>query len=336
LKYVRIINESGHHLLELINDILDLSKIEAEKLELIIETVSVEKLCTASLRIIKELAQKKSLNVSFHMDEKAKYISGDERRLKQILVNLLSNAVKFTPPGKEIGLEVKIIGDTHEISFVVWDQGIGISEEDKKYLFKPFVQLKSGLAREYTGSGLGLALVAQMVRLHGGHITLKSKLNVGSRFTVFLPWNRPNTGQLSTLNTAMPKEAAPDVSDGAKILIVEDTEVVAQLISEYLRHKGYRTYIANDGREGILKAKQEHPQIILMDVMMPDMNGMEATKQLRTDPTMNDVIIIGLTALAMPSDREQCIAAGMNDHLGKPVQMQELIKIIEHYLQQNG
>lgn len=336
LKYVRIINESGRHLLELINDILDLSKIEAEKLELIIETVSVEKLCTSSLRIIKELAQKKSLNVSFHMDEKAKYISGDERRLKQILVNLLSNAVKFTPPGKEIGLEVKIIEDAHEISFAVWDQGIGISEEDKKYLFKPFVQLKSGLAREYTGSGLGLALVAQMVRLHGGHITLKSKLNVGSRFTVFLPWNRPNTGQLSALNTATPKESVPDVSDGAKILIVEDTEVVAQLISEYLRHKGYRTYIANDGREGILKAKREHPQIILMDVMMPEMNGMEATKQLRADPAMNDVIIIGLTALAMPSDREQCIAAGMNDHLGKPVQMQELIKIIEHYLQQNG
>ncbi len=335
LKHIHIINESGHHLLDLINDILDLSKVEAGKLELVIETVSVEKICSASLRMVRELAQKKSLNISFKVDEKSKYISGDERRLKQILVNLLSNAVKFTPAGREIGLEVSTNMEAREIRFTVWDQGIGIGDEDQKHLFKPFVQLKSGLAREYTGSGLGLALVAQMVRLHGGHITLNSKLNYGSRFTVTLPWSAPTTGRLLTIDPVMP-QAAQDVSSGTKILIVEDTEVVAQLISEYLQHRGYQTRTAGNGREGVLKAKQEHPQIILMDVMMPEMNGLEATQALRADPSTQDIIIVGLTALAMPADREQCIQAGMNDHISKPIEMPELIKVIERHLQHSS
>ena len=121
-----------------------------------------------------------------------------------------------------------------------------------------------------------------------------------------------------------------------KILIVEDTEVVAQLITEYLQHIGYETLLANNGREAILLARQERPQVILMDVMMPIMNGLDATRLIRTDATLRDVPIIGLTALAMPNDREQCLAAGMNDYLSKPVQMQELVKLIERYLNQTS
>ncbi|MCA2001642.1 MAG: PAS domain S-box protein, partial [Chloroflexi bacterium] len=188
LKYIRTVSESGRHLLELINDILDLSRIEAGKLDLDIQSVSVQKVCAASLRMIKELAQKKSLNVSFKMDENAQTVRGDERRLKQILVNLLGNAVKFTPEGGDIGLEVKTNLQAHEILFTVWDKGIGIAEEDRERLFQPFVQLKSGLAREYGGSGLGLALVMQMTHLHGGKVSVESKVNEGSRFTVALPW----------------------------------------------------------------------------------------------------------------------------------------------------
>jgi CheY-like chemotaxis protein/anti-sigma regulatory factor (Ser/Thr protein kinase) len=287
--------------------------------------------------MVKELAQKKNLNISFKMDQSAQYISGDERRLKQALVNLLSNAVKFTPQGREIGLEVNCHADTNELMFSVWDKGIGINEEDKKHLFQPFVQLKSGLAREYGGTGLGLALVAQMVRLHGGHVTLESELNSGSRFTVSLPWNPLETSQ----PTPFKFQLAPDnfghgTSSGAKVLIVEDTEVVAQLVSEYLQHKGYETRIAHNGRDGVLLAQQERPQIILMDIMMPIMNGLEATKAIRADATLKDTPIIGLTALAMSTDRDQCIQAGMNDHLSKPIEMQALAQIIEHYLRQNG
>jgi PAS domain S-box-containing protein len=336
LKYIHTVIESGRHLLELINDILDLSKIEAGKLELNIQTIPVEKLCTSSLRLIRELAQKKALNVSLKIDEKVQFITGDERRLKQSLVNLLGNAVKFTPQGKNIGLEVKGNAQTNEITFTVWDEGIGIEQEDIEYLFQPFVQLNAGLAREFAGTGLGLALVAQMVHLHGGRIDLTSELQAGSRFTITLPWLPKEQAMLPTVQAkALNDIPMPKAIHTGKILIVEDTEVVAQLMSEYLQHQGYETIIARNGQEGVMLARQELPQLILMDVMMPIMNGLDATKHIRADAAISDIPIIGLTALAMSSDREECIAAGMNDHLSKPIQMQDLVKIIEHHLNKN-
>jgi len=332
LRYVRIIVESGRHLLDMINDILDLSKIEAGKLELNVQSTSVEKLCTSSLRMVRELAQKKSQNISLKLDEKVKVISGDERRLKQSLVNLLSNAVKFTPPGKKIGLEVSGNAEANEVTFTVWDEGIGIGEEDIQRLFKPFVQLNAGLAREYSGTGLGLALVAQMARLHGGCINLTSKLKEGSRFMLTLPWMPAEQAVQPPKPKVLAGSSKPDRKHTGKILIVDDVEMATELIGEYLRIIGFETFVAGDGLEAVSIAKQEHPQMILMDVMMPKMNGIEATKQIRADDSLRDVLIIGLTALALPEDREQCLAAGMNDHLSKPIQMQELLQIIERYL----
>jgi PAS domain S-box-containing protein len=333
LKYIRVITESGRHLLDMINDILDLSKIEAGKLELNIQPVSVDKLCTSSLRMVKELAQKKSLNVSFQVDENVKAFLGDERRLKQSLVNLLGNAVKFTPQGKNIGLEVRGNTETNEVTFTVWDEGIGITQEDMTRLFKPFVQLNASLTRAYAGTGLGLAVVAQIVRMHDGRIDLTSELNVGSRFTITLPWKPVEQEIQSTIRPQIGIDRSKTIGKRAgKILIVDDTEVVAQLMSEYLRHKGYQTIIAHDGREAVLAARQEHPQLIFMDVMMPVMNGLDATKHIRADATLKDIPIIALTALAMPDDREQCLAAGMNDYLSKPIQIQDLTQIIEQYL----
>jgi CheY-like chemotaxis protein len=197
-------------------------------------------------------------------------------------------------------------------------------------IFQHFVLLKSGLALYYGGSGLGLALVQQMVHLHGGKVSVESKVNGGSRFTVILPWQAEKTPEKSVLLPA--SQDLPQRDSGGVVLIVEDTEVVAQLISDYLRHKGYRTFIASNGREGVLLARQKRPQIILMDVMMPIMNGLDAARAIRDDPSLQEIPIIGLTALAMPSDREECLKAGMNDHIPKPVQMQELLKVIERYL----
>ena len=334
LKYIRTISESGRHLLDLINDILDLSKIEAGKLELDIQPVSVEKLCTSSLRLVKELAQKKSLNLSFYLDQNVKTILGDERRLKQSLVNLLGNAVKFTPQGKKIGLEVKGNAAANEVTFTVWDEGIGINEDDMQRLFKPFIQLNASLTREFSGTGLGLALVAQMTRLHGGRISLTSELKNGSRFTITLPWLAPEqNSQPSLTSSVLADSPKRDTKQRmGKILIVDDTEVVAQLLSEYLRHKGYETLVAQNGEEAVTLARQELPQIILMDVMMPVLNGLDATRQIRADAAMRDIPIIGLTALAMSSDREQCLSAGMNDYLSKPIQMQEVAQMIDRYL----
>ena len=214
------IAESGRHLLALINDILDLSKIEAGKLELEIAPVMVEFVCQASLRFINQMAQQKRLKVFTNLENVVTTLQADARHLKQILVNLLSNAVKFTPEGGSIGLEVagKVEScPTHDafvasglagqgvIHFTVWDKGIGIASEDLERLFQPFVQLDSGLTRQYPGTGLGLALVRRLVHLHGGSISVESELGKGSRFTVSLPWQGNEPCQFSKpLDTKAP------------------------------------------------------------------------------------------------------------------------------------
>jgi signal transduction histidine kinase len=182
------IEESGRHLLALINDILDLSKVEAGKLELDIADVAIAPLCQASLRLVKQSATQKRLSVGLTIDSTVSVLRADPRRLKQMLVNLLSNAVKFSAEGGAIGLEVLGVREAQEVDLTVWDGGIGIAAEELGRLFQPFVQLDSGLAREYNGSGLGLALVERMARLHGGRVRVESALGQGSRFTITLPW----------------------------------------------------------------------------------------------------------------------------------------------------
>lgn len=189
LKYLQTIEESGRHLLALINDILDLSKIGAGKLILQLEPVLISQVCHTSLRLISQNAQAKNLQVEFESNvDPAAVILADERRLKQILVNLLSNAVKFTPTGGTIGLKVQDDRTRPALLFTVWDTGIGIAPEALARLFKPFVQLDSSLARRYEGTGLGLSLVARLTQMHGGEVTVQSEPGQGSRFTVSLPW----------------------------------------------------------------------------------------------------------------------------------------------------
>ncbi|MBI3151234.1 MAG: PAS domain S-box protein [Chloroflexi bacterium] len=329
LRYIGTIRESGRHLLDLINDILDLSKIEAGRLELNISQVSVSTLCEASLRMVKEQAQKKNQKISLVVDPEVKVIMGDERRLKQSLVNLLSNAVKFTSNDRQVGIEVKGNVRNQTVTFTVWDEGIGIAPDELTHIFKPFVQLDAGLAREFSGTGLGLVLVAQMIRLHGGSVSVESREGKGSRFSIILPWVDMQGG--SSIKE-MPQETEPgktsDEKRGGKILIVEDTEPIIMLLSEYLRYRGYQILAARNGMEGVMLALKEKPDLILMDVMMPVMDGVEATKRIRAEEELRDIPIIALTALAMQGDRERCLQAGMNDYLSKPVQMKELENLI--------
>lgn len=337
LKYVQIIRESGRHLLDLINDILDISKIEAGRMELDFRPLSVEKLCQSSLRIIKELAQKKSLNVSFNVRGHVKIVRGDERRLKQLLVNLLGNAVKFTERGKRIGLTVEGRAESSEIVFSVWDEGIGIAEENLPRLFKPFVQLDTGLTKEYHGTGLGLALVAQIARLHGGRVGVESEEGRGSRFTVILPWlPQDQQAEAKVTGELRPSVQRSEEKRSGRILVIEDTDTIVALIEEYLSHLGYQVSVARNGVEGVIAAKKERPDLILMDVMMPVMDGLEAAKIIRTDKELANVPIIAITALAMPGDRERCLAAGMNDYLSKPIRMNDLVEAIERHLHESN
>jgi signal transduction histidine kinase/ActR/RegA family two-component response regulator len=333
-KYITTISESGHHLLALINDILDLAKIEAGQITLDINKVDIHSVCQASLRMIKQLAQKKNQEVTLTIEDGLGLMWADERRLKQMIVNLLGNAVKFTPENGRIGLEVHGEQDANKITITVWDNGIGIREDDLARLFQPFVQLDSGLARETTGTGLGLALVAQMARLHGGSVNAASEPGVGSRFSIVLPWEPALALDSATRLRITGKFRAikPSTEKKPTILLVEDTKEVIMMIQDYLELAGYRIVTAQDGLDAIVQAKLVHPDLILMDVQMPRMDGLEATQKLRSEPAFRYTPIIALTALAMPSDRERCLAAGMDEYISKPINLKALVRLIQSCL----
>jgi signal transduction histidine kinase len=221
---VRMVEESGRHLLSLVNGILDLAKVRSGTLKLSMRTVIVEDVCNASIRFIEELARTRRLKVVTTFDEQVATIQADERRLKQILVNLLSNAVKFTPEGGAIGLEVTGSPDEGTVCFSVWDTGIGISPEDQSGLFRPFVQLDAGLARNYEGTGLGLSLVAQMTELHGGSVHLESPgYGLGSRFTISLPYSSaliarlPNASDLQLPLNTLPEDSPHEATSASTL-----------------------------------------------------------------------------------------------------------------------
>ncbi len=333
-KYIQTVLESSQHLLSLINDILDLAKINAGKIELEMAGANLAAVAQSSLRMVRELAQKKGQSLNFEMDPSITHAWVDERRLKQMLVNLLSNAVKFTPQGGSIGLEVRGDRQHNILQFSVWDTGIGIHPDDLPRLFRPFAQLDASLTRGAQGTGLGLVLVSQMARLHGGSISVESEPGRGTRFTISIPWVQ--AGVTAPLRAgALPPDSfvpAPSEEIRPKIVLVEDTEVVTMLIGDYLTHHGYQVYTAGNGIEGLAMVQQVRPDVILMDIMMPKMDGLETTRQIRARPGFEHTPIIALTALAMSGDRERCLEAGMNDYLSKPVNLPEMLTLIARHL----
>jgi PAS domain S-box-containing protein len=330
---LQTIAESGRHLLGLINDILDLSKIEAGKLDLQLSRVLIQPLCEASLRLVREQALLKSQEVFLSISPKVTALEADERKLKQILVNLLSNAIKFTPEGGRVGLEVGAAGDL--ISFTVWDSGIGIAQDDIRKLFLPFVQLDSKLSREYAGTGLGLSLAQRLATLHGGRIEVQSTPGEGSRFTAFLPAG--STAVTTILNRAktqsLPRPAVRQ-GDGPRVLLVEDTEANRECIGDYLMAKGFRVQFAVNGAEAIHLATSGAPDLILMDIQMSGMDGFEAIRRLRQNPKLARTPIIALTALAMEGDSERCLAAGATHYLSKPIALKELVCTLHSILEE--
>ncbi|BCL35454.1 PAS domain-containing protein [Nostoc sp. MS1] len=502
-KAIATIERSGKHLLELINDILDLSKIESGKLELQISNVSVRSLCDGSLTFIKQMALKKNIRLQTEIDSHIDTIQVDDRRLRQVLINLLSNAVKFTPEGGSVTLKVWLVGDegvggdegdegdkeiyysaqaehpasanstqhsplpTPHICFCVIDTGIGIKPEDISKLFQPFTQLDSSLNRNYTGTGLGLALVKRIVSLHGGTVSVSSEVGKGSCFSFRIPYlfgneslNRqvtitspsyrllaknapvliiedsvPASDQITRylsememqfvvypkgegaveealslqpgliiLDLQLPNLSGWDILSQIKlnpliqdipviitsvvdepikglaqgafaylvkpitrnqlqatldrlqspentnslavpvvakpalkapvILLAEDNQANVDTISGYLESRGYDLIFAENGQQAIDFAKQKFPNLIIMDIQMPGMNGLEAIRSLRNDPQFVNVPIIALTALAMPSDRAACLAAGANEYLTKPIKLKQLVLTIQQLLKQ--
>jgi len=343
-KSLQIIESSGRHLLELINDILDLSKIEAGKFDYYPQVIAVDEICRASLAFVKEQATKKSITVTYREETPVTKVYADLRRLKQILVNLLTNAVKFTPNHGQVILQVRADAERDRIQFVVIDSGIGIALEDLKQLFVPFSQVDRGLTREYEGTGLGLALVQKLTDLHGGSVNVESEVGKGSRFIINLPMGQDMVAQkerevrefgsklLLSEQAEKSNRSAHETGDRGIILLAEDNMANVLTIGDYLQSHGYQIVVAHDGLEAIEKAEEVHPDIILMDIQMPALDGLEAIRRLRVMPRFASTPIIALTALAMPGDRERCLEAGANEYMSKPVRLKELVKDVNELL----
>ena len=329
-KAIARIEESGRHLLSLINDILDVAKVEAGKLELAITPLDVADVCRAGVRLVQQAAHHKQIDLGAALAPDLPTIHGDERRLKQVVVNLLTNAVKFTPEGGRVGISAALTDDGASVRIVVSDSGIGIAEEDMGRLFQPFVQLDSRLSREQPGTGLGLALVRRLVDLHGGSVGLDSELGRGTRFSVTLPLRRaaPASTHVEAASIA-PRSG----SGGRRLLVAEDDENNVTTLRDFLEVSGYEVHVARDGREAVAMTDALSPELILMDIQMPVLDGLAAIRAIRSSGrSISKTPIIALTALAMPGDEQRCLTAGADGYLTKPVSLKRLSKAIEDIL----
>jgi PAS domain S-box-containing protein len=352
-KSIGIIEKSGKHLLALINDILDLSKIEANKFNLELIDVSIQSICQNSTLFVKELAMKRQIRLNTQLPEQLKYlnIQVDDLRFRQVLINLLSNAVKFTPEGGSIILDVRIVDgledSQRQITFSIVDTGIGIAPENMDKLFQSFVQIDSTLSRQYAGTGLGLSLVKRIVEMHGGKVSVQSEVNRGSCFTVSLPFCpsekiavEPSSPLEYPTYSTTDAEETLTIRSQTSILLVEDDEGNIETMTTYLGSRGYRLIVATNGQQAISILEDcvnglVHaylPDIILMDIQMPGMDGFEATTRIRQIPDYANIPIIALTALAMPNDRQRCLDAGANQYMSKPVKLSQLVASIETLL----
>jgi predicted ATPase/signal transduction histidine kinase/CheY-like chemotaxis protein/GAF domain-containing protein len=353
LNAILTIEQSGQHLLALINDVLDVSKISAGKLELHIRPVNIAELCRSSLILVRQQALEKQIQIDTHLSADLDQILVDERRLRQVLINLLSNAIKFTAPGGQVVLSVAVTapGVSHypaeySVCLAVSDTGIGIASTDLPKLFQPFIQIDSNLNRKYDGTGLGLVLVKQIVELHGGYVTINSEVGKGSCFSVVLPQTDMKPSEPSSKSTnseqhyshrqsigntssALPPHTSP------LVLLAEDNEININTLSSYLTAKGYRIILAQNGHEAISLNQTYHPDLILMDIQMPEMDGIVAIEHIRQHSQPKNIPIIALTALAMDGDREKCLAVGANRYLSKPFKLQELHNTIQECLNMN-
>jgi CheY-like chemotaxis protein/anti-sigma regulatory factor (Ser/Thr protein kinase) len=298
------------------------------------------------LSFIKQQAFTKQIQLIPRIPKYLPEIMIDERRIRQVLINLLNNAVKFTLEGGTITLEVSQVQlesstssltPLNYLKIAVIDTGIGISAENIQKLFQPFIQIDSALNRQYTGTGLGLALVKRLVELHGGTVELTSEVGVGSCFAINLPFNVGSQAIEEQTEQDLSKQSQISQSQikaliSPLILLAEDNGANIATFSSYLEAKGYQIVLATDGQQAINLAKLHHPDLILMDIQMPVIDGMEAIKQIRLNPDLVDIPIIALTALAMAGDRDRCLAAGANEYISKPVKLKQLDLLIQNLL----
>ncbi|MHA8056305.1 response regulator [Aquirufa nivalisilvae] len=332
-EFVENIQTAGDHLLLLINDILDLSKIDSGKIEMEIQPFSLKESLKHVYSILKVKSQKKAIEFSLFLDaDLPDAVIGDKGRLNQVLINLAGNAIKFTEEG-EVTIAVKKVQETDSrvsLRFSVKDTGIGISEEKIKTIFDRFTQAEASTTRKFGGSGLGLNIAKQLVELQGGKIELKSQLGRGSEFSFVLELEKTKQVLESQQNK---KSSNLSLEQSVSILMCEDNEMNQRLAKTVITNFGFQLDIANNGKEGIELLKQKSYDLILMDLQMPEMDGYQATKYIRNE-MKSDIPIIAMTAHSLVGEQQKCFDIGMNGYVSKPYKQQELLQKIQEFIRE--
>jgi len=331
LKEIEIIYSNSHHLLTLINDILDLSRIEANKFELEIKQYDIHHIVDEVSDLFKEQAHKKSLTFSVVNELSRPFImTVDQLRLKQILINLCSNAIKFTYHGQVI---LKVSNDEHKIHFSVHDTGIGLTEQQLEQIFNHFTQGDSSISRRFGGSGLGLCLSQQLALMMNGNIAVNSEYDVGSEFTLTLSMAQPLSDH-EAIPAAITQLAHDGSSLSGLVLLADDHDDNRRLTERLLNVLGLDVVTASNGLEAIEQYNLHKPALILLDIQMPEMDGIEAFKILRSQDAT--IPIIALTANAMSHEIEQYLGLGFDDYISKPIVRNRFIQTLAYYLKQRS
>ncbi len=361
--FLNIAGQSGNSLLAVVNDILDFSKVEAGKLELLAENFDPSGVIRESVGMLAKRAREKNLGISCHTSpDMPKCLVGDSSRLKQVLLNLISNAIKFTQQGEiTISAEHDSAGNEAVLKICVADTGIGIPREQQEIIFEAFHQADTSATRRFGGTGLGLAISARLVSLMGGKIWVESEAGKGAKFYCTVTCKVPSSAVV--IASPMAKiEGNPDVISGGdlnglsfqnglhsgngksshaphppsrlRILLAEDNVINQKLAVRLLEKQGHEVIVAGDGKEALEKLDQSVFDLVLMDVQMPEVDGLKATEMIRTreQGTSQHIPIIALTAHAMKGDRERCLDAGMDGYIAKPINPQQLFETIDQVL----
>ena len=314
------IHASGEHLLQLINDVLDMSKIEAGRMDLILGEYVVDAAIREVVTVVKSLAGRKGIELSVVVQPEDLVVYADKGKFKQVIYNLLSNAIKFTPDNGSVFVDAKILGEHSDLLVTVTDSGVGIPAEHIDKIWTEFYMIQ-GEHQKQKGTGLGLALVRKLVELHGGKIEVFSQEGKGSTFTFTMPMQAARLREEQQLLSKM-------------ILVVDDNPSNLELTRMVLSGGGYRVEVATDGQEGMLKAKELQPALVLMDIQLPGIDGLSATRALKADPDTAGIKIVALTANAMKGAKEEALLAGCAGYIAKPIDVRRFVRDVTELLRQ--
>jgi signal transduction histidine kinase/ActR/RegA family two-component response regulator len=341
---LRHITEAGELLLHIVNDILDLSKIEAGELGLERQPFHVEQVVDNIMHMVKTTAQTKglSLGVDFPPDLPERVL-GDAMRLEQVMLNLLTNAIKFTEQG-EVGLAIWVLEATatqKRLRFEIRDTGIGLDEAAQARLFRPFTQADDSITRRFGGTGLGLSISNHLVQHMGGIMGLQSAPGQGSTFWFEIPFDLaidlPPSAHPLVSSASEPATPGESALHGLRVLAVDDNRINLMVASKALEQLGILAETAGDGQQALdrLRAGPTDFDAVLMDIQMPVMDGLTATREIRRDPALRHLPVIALSAGVLPEEREAALAAGVNDFLGKPLKLENLQAVLYRFRSQN-